>query len=379
MKRLYVYALALVFVLLIGFLAGLYIVDRPAKTSPDVYVGVDAAFQGVQNVEALANEVKSFTNFFVTGSNVITYNMTQLDAVCQYINDNGLYFAPFMHMNPNSFNQTQWALQARQTWSHFWGLFPYDEAGGAQIDRARSSAANGNISLMLVQQAANYSDAANLYVSHLQDYLAPYKSTGVPLMTSDYALYEFDYRGGYNVVLAEFGYNLSRPLQVAQCRGAATMHDKDWGVIITWTYSQPPYLENGTQLYNDMVYAYQNGAKYILVFDSNANYTQSVLTQDQFSAMKQFWSYVQSHPRSESSTQDRVAYVLPTDYGYGLRGPNDSIWGLWPTDNLSATVWNNVTSLIQQYKPNLDIIYQDDLQSNTVGYAKLIFWNGIIT
>lgn len=380
MKRLYVYALAvLLIVLLLGLGAEFYIMDRSTTSSPDVYVGVEAAYSGVANIEGLVNEVKSYTNFFVIGSTVITYNMSELNQVCQYINDSGLYFAPFIHTNPEAFNQTQWVIQAQQTWgSRFWGLFPYDEAGGAQIDRARSSVENGNISLMLVQEADNYTDAADQFAANLSSDLVAFKFNDVPLMTSDYALYEFDYRGGYNVVLAEFGYNLSKPLQVALCRGAATMHNDEWGVIITWTYTQPPYLESGSQLYDDMVYAYQNGAKYIIVFDSNPNYTQNVLQQEQLDAMKQFWNYIQANPREENSVQDRVAFALPTDYGYGFRGPNDSIWGLWSADNLSANIWNNVTSLVEQYKPNIDVVYEDDLQCSVSNYSKLIFWNGTV-
>jgi hypothetical protein len=380
MKRLYVYALALLLVvLLLGLAIEFYITNHTVTASPNVYVGIDAAYTGVANIEELVNDVKSYTNFFVIGSTVITYNMSELNQICQYLNDSGLHFAPFMHINPESFNQTQWIIQAQQTWSsYFWGLFPYDEAGGAQIDKARSSVENGNISLMLVQEATNYTDAANKFVSNLSGDLAPFKVNDVPLMTSDYALYEFDYRAGYNVVLAELGYNLSKPLQVALCRGAATMHNDDWGVIITWTYGQPPYLENGSQLYDDMVYAYQSGAKYILVFDSNLNYTQNVLQQGQLDTIKQFWNYIKANPREENNVQDRVAFVLPADYGYGFRGPNDTIWGLWSADNLSANIWNNVTSLIEQYKMNIDVIYQDDLQFSLSNYSKLIFWNSTI-
>ena len=101
--------------------------------------------------------------------------------------------------------------------------------------------------------------------------------TEYQLFTSDYALYWYDYEAGYNTVFAEFTMNYSRSLNIALCRGAATVQNKDWGVMITWTYTQPPYMENGTELYNDMVLAYENGAKYIIVFDSNENYTQNVL------------------------------------------------------------------------------------------------------
>ena len=156
------------------------------------------------------------------------------------------------------------------------------------------------------------------------------------------------------------------------------MHNEDWGVIITDTYKQPPYLENGSQLYDDMVYAYQNGAKYIIVFDSDLNYTQNVLQPGQLSFMKQFWNYIKANPTVQNNVQDRVAFVLPADYGYGFRGPNDTIWGLWSADNLSANIWNNVTSLIERYKQNFDVIYEDDLQIGVSNYSKLIFWNGTV-
>ncbi len=378
MKRLHLYVLIfLLVVLLVGVVAGIHIVNQSIKYSPNVYFGIDIAFSDVGSFEDLVSQVSSYTNFVVIGSNVITYNMTELNEVCQYINYSGLSFAPFWHINPEAFNQTQWVIAARQTWGNrFWGLFPYDEAGGAQIDRARSSVENGNISLMLVQQADNYTDAANKFAATLNQDLAVFRFDGIPMMTSDYALYQFDYKGGYNVVLAEFAYNLSKPLQLALCRGAAAVNDKDWGVMITDTYNQAPYLENATQLYDDMVYAYQNGAKFILVFDSNLNYTQNILQPDQLSAMKQFWNYMHTNPQPQNSAQNRVAYVLPAGYGFGFRGPTDTIWGLWPSDSLSASIWGNVTSLLTQYGPNLDIVYQDSLQSSGVHYTKEIFWNG---
>jgi hypothetical protein len=351
-----------------------YFRENAKSASPNVFVGVDAAFYGVGDVEKLVDEVKSYTNFFVIGANIITGNVTELNEVCQYANDSGLYFAPFMHLTED-YNQSQWASYARQTWGNrFWGPFVYDETGGNQIDRGHV----GNLSFMLAPAADNYTDAANKYVANLNSNLSAFGFPDVPLMTSDYALHEFDYRGGYDVVLAEFGYNLSRSLQIALCRGAATMHNKDWGVIITWTYNLPPYLENGKQLYDDMVFAYQNGAKYIFVFDyaSNGNYTYDILQKEHLEALKQFWQYIQNNPRKSDTTSDRVAYVLPKDYGYGFRGLNDTIWGLWPADNLSNNIWNEANNLVEKYKPKMDIIYEDNLQFTTFRYNKLTFWNG---
>jgi hypothetical protein len=74
---------------------------------------------------------------------------------------------------------------------------------------------------------------------------------------------------------------------------------------------------------------------------------------------------------------DRVAYVLPKDYGYGFRGPNDKIWGFWEADNLTSKVCYDLANLFALYDKKLDIVYDDGLDgNNTGGYSRLIFWNG---
>ena len=120
---------------------------------------------------------------------------------------------------------------------------------------------------------------------------------------------------------------LHRQLNVALCRGAATVQNKDWGVMIAWTYTQPPYIESGQELYQDLISAYDSGAKYILLFDSNKDYTHGILKAEHLEALKQFWQYAQSNPRKSYLIGERVACVLPKDYGYGFRGPNAKIWG----------------------------------------------------
>jgi len=197
------------------------------------------------------------------------------------------------------------------------------------------------------------------------------------LFTADYALYWFDYKAGYDVVLAEFGWNYSRQLNVALCRGAATIQNKEWGVIITWTYDDPPYIESGVELYKDLVLAYENGAKYIIVFDSNEEYTQGILKQEHYEALQQFWEYAKTNPRQKDQSSDRVAYVLPKDYAYGFRGPNDKIWGLWEADAFSLETSENLGKLLDQFGAKLDIIYDDDLELDST-YSKYVFWNGTI-
>jgi hypothetical protein len=196
------------------------------------------------------------------------------------------------------------------------------------------------------------------------------------LFTSDYGLYWYDYEAGYDTVFAEFTMNYSQQLNIDMCRGAATLQNKDWGVIIDWTYTQPPYIESGPQLYNDMVLAYQNGAKYIIIFDSNQNYTQNILQQGQLDAMKQFWQYAQANPRTAIPVSDRTAYVLPEDFAYGFRGPQDKIWGLWQADSLTLNISMSVATLMQTCGNNLDIVYPDGPQSvESAGYHNVIYWN----
>jgi hypothetical protein len=155
------------------------------------------------------------------------------------------------------------------------------------------------------------------------------------------------------------------------------MHGKDWGAIITWTYTDPPYIESGVDLYKDLVLAYENGAKYILIFDSNEEYTGSILKEEHLDALRQFWEYAKKNPRQITPAHGRVAYVLPKDYGYGFRGPNDKIWGFWEADNLTGRVCSDIGNLLTQYDKKLDIIYDDGLEANgTSGYGGLFFWNG---
>lgn len=344
----------------------------------DVFVGVDAAYDNVESIKSLVDEVKAYTNFFVIGSSGIALNDTKLNDVCQYLSDSGLHFAVYTHTVANStiteFNQSEWINGAKQKWKgNFWGLYTYDEPGGHQIDQDKP--------YMIVEEASNYSDAANKYVEKLSGlYLSEFKVYNMPLLTSDYALYEYDYKAGYDVVLAQYAWNHSRPLNTALCRGAATMHGKEWGAMITYTYDETPYLANGTEIYQDMVTAYQNGAKYIVLFDyakdNETGKSYSILTDEHFTALKQFWQYAKENPQTDYAVEDKMAYVLPKDYGYGFRGPSDSIWGLFAADNQSSKIWNDVNTWVNQNEPAIDVIYEDTLQYGTANYTKLVFWNG---
>jgi hypothetical protein len=344
-----------------------------AQTSPSLYVGVDVAFESVADTKQLIDNLSSFTNFLVIGCKG-DYNETRLTIISQYAFDKGLTF--IVYTDDTRYPSKAWLGDAKKWGSSFLGIYFYDEPGGKQLDQS---------SYPLVASANNYSDASNKYVSLLSWWLkdgptAIAKSFGdsnYQLFTSDYSLYWYDYEGGYDTVFAEFALNYSRELNIDLCRGAATAHGKDWGVMITHSFTHFPYLKSGPDLYSDMVFAYENGAKYIIIFDSDPNWTRDILQPDQLTAMQQFWQYTKTHPRSIIPVADRSAYVLPQDYAYGFRAPTeDRIWGLWSNDSLTLAVSMSMASLFQIFGGNLDIIYPNNLHPpESIGYKMVIYWN----
>jgi hypothetical protein len=349
-----------------------------AENAPDVFVGVDIAYGGVNEIKQWVDKIGSYTNVFVLGCTAVTQDRLKLEEACQYLFDKGMFFIVYqdhpLDLSWISSGNSSWLETAKDRWgSHFLGFYYVDEVGGRQLDLAPN--------WVTVHKADNYSEASsqfNRLTSGSVDWFRHSYIGGqnVTLFTSDYALYQFDYQAGYDVLLAQFGWNYSRQLNAALCRGAATSQAKEWGVIVTWTYRQPPYMESGQELYNDLLCAYDNGAKYILVFDSNKEYTGSTLKQEHLDALKHFWQYAQQNLPKTNQVNERTAYILPKDYAYGFRGPNDKIWGLWEADSLSSPMSIELGNLLQQYDSKLDIVYQDALGSAIAQeYKSIIFWN----
>jgi hypothetical protein len=372
----------LIIVLVVSVLIGCsYLApEHFADTTPELFVGIDVAYDNMEEIKGLVDEISNYTNTFVVGSTGITYDAMKLNEVCNYVYDKGMYFMIYMHPQNETekrLEQRQWVADAKTRWKqHFLGLYTYDEPGGRQLDNATYK--------VLDETPTNYTDAENKYVNQLNKNLEyirgnPIYAEGLTLFTSDYALYWFDYKGGYDVVFAEFGWNYSRQLNVALCRGAATAQNKEWGVMIAWTYNHLPYLESGPELYEDLILAYNSGAKYILIFDTNENYTGGVLEQEHLDALRQFWVYTKNYPRMNEATSERVAYVLPKGFAYGFRGPNDKIWGYWEANQQSYEISVQLGKLLDDYENRLDIIYEDGIKSvDSTEYDKLIFWNGTI-
>ena len=369
MKLIQIIAISILLLLAISVSVHSYPEKAAAQTNPNVYVGIDIAYGDIAATEQLIDKVSAYTNLLVIGCTGITYSTSNLNEVCQYIYDKNMSFIVFT-VNPQE-PPREWIDSANSNWGNrFLGLYVDDEIGGKQLDQYQNH--------VTVQEADNYSDAENQFVAHINWFLNFFKtnSNSAHVFTSDYAFYSFDYKAGYDTVFAEFGWNYSRQLNIALCRGAATAQNKDWGAIITYTCTTPPYLESGEDLYKDMVLAYENGAKYIVVFDTDENYQHSILSDDHLNAMKQFWQYTKDNPRNSTPTSERVAYVLPESYAYGFRGPNDKIWGLWQADSYSYVLSIGSNIMLEQYGTKLDIIYEDAIQSgNTLGYGSIVYWN----
>ncbi len=371
MKTRFVAAVVVSLLIAQVFLNGSSPIQTHAKNSADVFVGIDIAYGDVSEAKALIDQVSSITNFIIIGTSSISFSPSKLNDTFQYAYDKGMYFMSLTPPLVGNVNRTAWLEYAKKTWGdHLLGFYLYDEPAGRQLDLSKKSWFNIN--------PVNYSDAANQFGTQVGSIVNSTKTlyVGYPELTADYGLYWFDYKAGYDAIFTELGWNYSRQLNIALCRGAATMHNKDWGAMVLWTYTVPPYLETGPELYKDLVLAYDNGAKYITIFDTNEGYTAGILQQEHLQALQQFWQYVQSNPRKSNSMNARTAYVLPADYGFGFRGPTDKIWGFWENDPLAYNLSVSVNGLLEKYGDKLDIVYEDGLQSGTnYGYNGLIMWN----
>jgi hypothetical protein len=183
-------------------------------------------------------------------------------------------------------------------------------------------------------------------------------------------------------MLAEMGWNHSTVKDLALVKGAAHLQNKAWGAIVTWKYDQPPYLASGEEIFAQMVQAYQAGATYVTIF----NYPQlegndyGVMQDEHFVALERFWKNVfQSNVgRNREFGNPDVALVLPRNYGWGMRNPNDTIWGMWRPDNKSPQIWENSRKLLSKYGLSLDIVYEDPEFPFAGIYNRVYYWNETI-
>jgi hypothetical protein len=362
----------------------LYFPKETTSAKP-FFLGIEVGWAiNVSNCKTLIDKVKDYNNLIILASPLILIDEALLNQICDYAYNAGMYFMPVYYedlTNSTNLNYTisSWFYSAKERYGDYLlGLYYYDEPAGSQLDMSEIIP-----NPILTSPPKSYLDYSNYFFWLWNHGAGGIKATanftqklGSSLFTSDYALYWFDYKLGYDIVFAQFGWNNSVPLQIALIKGAATVQNKNWGAIITWTYDKTPYLESAEELYDDMVLAYNSGANYIVVYDSSLNYKNSTLTDEHYTALKDFWSYVKNNIDKHGSLKADVAIVLPQDYAFGFRSPDDSVWQNHQPEVWTRKMYSTVTDLLYHYNNNTDIVYDDQQWENIIQsrYSQVFFW-----
>lgn len=355
-----------------------------AESSDDFFFGVSFGGNTASQAKLLIDKVKDYTNFFLINNWDISLNETALNEISQYAVDADLRIMVYFDFIPyRTYPWLQTYLStAKEKWGdQFLGVYLFDEPGGKQIDSGQWR--SGLSAQKLFENVTDYADAANRFVSNIPS--GPSwqftQDKDIPVFTSDYALYWFDYLAGYDTVFVELGWDHNRTQHIALARGAANVQDKDWGAIIVWKSRNPDdenkgIYKTGEEMFQDMTVAYSAGAKYIVVFDYPYEQTYGILEEEHFEAMETFWNTIHSQEQEIEKVDAEVAFVLPKDYGWGMRHKEDKIWiPAWGPDELSPSIWNKMNELLTNYGLKLDIIYNDERFDFEKKYLELYYWN----
>ncbi|MCW3984525.1 MAG: hypothetical protein NWE96_11130 [Candidatus Bathyarchaeota archaeon] len=379
------------------------------QTALSVYAGVAFGGTTVEQAKLLIDRTKTYTNLFILdcGINPISANESAVKEICDYATNAGLHI--IVNLGTRTPNNWEWQLRFLNDskvvyGDKYLGAYYDDEPIGIpfdwnwteywQNDFSKTNSTYTRSSLLPIynklQEATQTGIQPQSYAEEAQWYnalvsrnrgLLSLKQNNITTYTSDYLLYWYNYQAGYNTMFTQVGWNLSLTQQIAEIRGAATLQDKEWGAIITWKYNEPPYLDSGTNIYNQMVTAYNGGAKYITIFNYPYNNTENpygTLTDEHFRALERFWKQIATKDPPTQAEAEAVL-VLPKDYGFGMRRVDDKIWGFWGPDDKSALIWNNTQTLLARYGLGLDIVYDHPQYPLTKGnYSKVYFWNQTI-
>jgi len=339
-------------------------------------------FEHTSQAKSLIDKVKGYTNFFLINNWDISTNETALNEISQYAIDANMSIIVYFDFIPyQTYPWVQTFLStAKERWGDkFLGVYLYDEPGGKQIDTGQWR--SGDAAEKVFENVSDFSDAANRFVTAVPSGLSWRfaRNMSLPLFTSDYALYWFDYLAGYDAIFVELGWNHNRTQHIALGRGAANVQDRDWGAILVWKNRIEAALGSGDEILQDMITAYRAGAKYVIVFNFPYDQPFGILEEEHFAAMETFWNMTRSPNQSSiEKVEAEVAFVLPKDYAWGMRTVNDNIWGVWPPDDKAPLIWENMNKLIQRYGLKLDIIYDDPQFNYEEKYSQIYYWNSTI-
>ena len=392
-----------------------------AQTKQIPYIGIAFAGNSSSAAKAQIDRTKSYTNLFVldTGRSPLSRNQTAVMEISDYAVENGLKIILNLGISdPHENDSVTWFWnqpleEIKQNWEKRWGdkflgIYVNDEPGGIQLDGDwKAWYARFGERLRIWNHSAMeplYQIYLKMLVAHNgtlpQDYdleadffvrdvllegdpgLAALNNAGITTFTSDYGLYWFDYLGGYDVLFAQLGWNVSVPQQIALIKGAARLQDKQWGTIITWKYQGHPFLDTGSEIYNQMLTSYQAGADYIVIFDYSTDFegnSAHAMLDEHYLALERLWTDIHNEHFINLS-EPEAALILPRNYGWGMRNPDDTIWGFWSTDAKTNQIATIMSHLIAKYGANLDIIYEDPIYHHSkANYNHIYFWNNTLT
>lgn len=379
--------------------------EAPEKYPVEPYFGVSFCGDTPEEAKLLIDEVKDYTNLLVIQSGPVSKNETATNIICNYAVDAGLDFIMFFGWfdNEKAPWQRDWLEYAKETWGeNFLGIYFFDEPGGIQLDQDwefvfhHIKRVDEVYYTQYYEGMKQYVDSENQtivrdyelvknnYVYYFENHLGLQilNNQSIPAFTADYALYWFDYLGGYDTVFAELGWGHNLEKHIGLCRGAANVQQKDWGTIIVWKSLDNNTLtgeyKTGPEMLEDMMISYEAGADYIIIFNYPTNFPEEqygILTDEHFEAMQQFWSYMEQNPEEYGKTVGEVALVLPENYGWGMRTVDDRIWGYWGPDEYSEQIWNQLQPLLDEYGLALDIVYDEPGFPLEKLYSKIVYWN----
>jgi hypothetical protein len=422
--RIIVVCIFLIAIIASSFIAlqTLYFTDAKTGSMSIPLVGI--AFAGNSSAEAKVqiDRTKNYTNLFVlaAGRSALSRNQTAVMEICDYAVANGLKVILNLGISdPHENDSVTWFWsqpldEVKRNWTARWGdkflgIYVNDEPGGIQLDgdwkawyaRFGERLIEWNHSAMvplnqiyLKMLAAHnegtlpqdYSLEADFFVRDVllegDPGLAALNAADITTFTSDYGLYWFDYLGGYDVLFAQLGWNVSVPQQIALIKGAARLQDKQWGTILTWKYQAPPFLGTGSEIYSQMLTSYQAGADYIVIFDYSTDFegnSAHAMLDEHYIALEQLWTDIHNKQFIDLSKPE-AALILPQNYGWGMRNPHDTIWGFWGPDAKTNQIATIMSYLIVKYGASLDIIYEDPTYLHTkANYKNIYFWNSTFT
>jgi len=138
-----------------------------------------------------------------------------------------------------------------------------------------------------------------------------------------------------------------------------------------------------------MVKSYESGAEFVVVFNYTPDYDQlgatgngtrvdsgvGLLEEEHFVVMNKFWNEVVQNPKKTNNVTVEAAFVLPSNYGGGLRNPRDTNWGIWNSTSTTEQIWNTLHGKLDEFSPKIDVVIDNLLCPLAGKYSQVYYWN----